>query len=290
VAYGMWPPETVGRAIARNRLAKLISSGDDLLSAKCIKAADLLIREAVPVAARARRAVRFDELLATAQELLPVYWAAVILFYTAMGIERPFPKDALRDFRVVEEYRVGTLELFTGLGYHLIWRPPFFLHLGPRTGTVLREAMRSALRAARAEISIYPQVMHAVWDEAAESIEGDLPIPEGIEEIFKLEIELQNRADATMSKAFADAETVDTARSLRWFVHSEDVELAQSWRESVWNPDLDPLLREPARDRPIALPGTVSKVTVPTISAREVLEGLLGCPWPSGDSVRDGHL
>ena len=120
MTFGIWPPETVGRALARNRLFKVVSSIDAVSGAECIKAADLLIREATPLAARARRAVRFDELIATAQELLPVYWAAVILFYSAMAAtEGPLPKDALRDFRVIEEYQVGTLELFTDLGHHL---------------------------------------------------------------------------------------------------------------------------------------------------------------------------
>ena len=290
VAYGIWPPETVGRALARRRLLQCISSPEEAASgAKCIEAAGLLMREAAPLAVRARQAVRFDELLATAQEVLPVYWAAVILFYQAMGFEKPFPKDALRDFRVIEEYRVGTLELFSQLGSHLIWRPALFLRSGPKPGTPLREAMRAALLAARAEISIYPGVMHAIWDEAAEAIGAELPLPDDFGRRVDLELDLTARADSAMSKVFADPETVEAARSLRWIDDGEIVKLAPSWRDCVWS-DLDPLIPEPDKAISTEAPGTRFTTTEPRIPAREILEALFGRPWPSDDSVRDEHL
>jgi hypothetical protein len=290
-SYGIWSPELIARALARRRLAEMGTALDRLTLDDCIKAAESLAQAAVPLSIRARRATRFDELFAITMECLPLYWAAVYLYYQAIGICRAsgqeYPRDAARDLAVIEEHRVGALELFSTFGSHLTWRPAFFLRSVPKAVMTIREAMRAALLAARAEISIYPQALHTAWDRAVETIGPDLPFPEEISARVRIEMRLEELVAKDLGTWFKDTETIEICRRYR-DMSSRELTLAPDWERCVWEDDFDPLSTK-LPEHPVA-PGTIHTESYPRLPHRDILERILGAPWPGQDDVRNSHV
>lgn len=268
--FGVLPPDLLADSMARSLKANNQISDNPDTWEQVAEIAYKLWDQADELARKARKANRFAEMFSTAQSSLPYYWASVNLFWDAMAryktLKNSDPTDLLRDFGVVEEYRVGVLELLSQFGHHLISRPCHFLT--SNQGMTLREGMRKALLAARAEISIYPENLRPHWDNAISYVGETRQITDITECIF-ISIDLEQYMEQHFPSAFADPEVASVALKLyeeSWGGCSLD--LKSDWYRNIFDISEDLLT-----DHPVNYPA--GKYTHKSIREGELLNLLL---------------
>jgi len=154
--FGVIPPGLIAKAIVLSLKAEKEITDSleawELLSELAYEVWDQADAKAEIV----RKSERFGDVMSIAQASLPYYEASVALLIEAMirykTLTNSDSNDLLRDFGVVEEYRVGVIELLGYFGHHLISRPCHFL-FRLDTGLTVSESVRKVLLAARSEIS-----------------------------------------------------------------------------------------------------------------------------------------
>lgn len=266
--YMILPPETLGWLVAAHK-RKACGIPDDIQAWKTVaNAAFEVWDQAEPHAMRARRATSFGELFEATLACFPYYEGSVRLFYDAIyryaQSEGEQPSDLMRDFRVVEEYRVGALELLSYLGHHLISRVGLFL--SQSTGLPVVEAVRKALNAARAEVSVYPDVMRNIWIEAANEV--------GTETVFasesrlEMSFHLESLVEERVPTAFSDPEVVKSA----FRIHHANWEPTTLDLERGWQ---DHLLGPAALLTPSEVKFTASTIKQHDMPSRELIARLL---------------
>lgn len=232
-------------------------------------------------AQRARGATGYSALVVASLEALLWYEASVHLFlHYALPAEkretRREPDELIKDWGVVEEFRVGALEVVRSFGHNLLWRPAHFLR-----GSVsqsLGEATRRALLAARGQISVYPDAAAPLWQVAADALGREIIVTD--ENCFELSFRLEAQVASRLNSAFDDPEVTAVAARLRGAKRlRERLYLRSDWPRYVfW--DRAPVIL----DAPELPPEGASKsFTTTTRSAHEhaYLKTILGLPsWP----------
>jgi hypothetical protein len=268
--FGVLPPDLLADAMARSLKANNQIPDNPDSWEQIAEIAYSLWDQAEELAVKARKADRFAEMFSIAQSSLPYYWASVNLFWDAMAryktLKNSDPIDLLRDFGIVEEYRVGVLELLSQFGHHLISRPCHFLI--SNQGETLREGMRKALLAARAQISIYPEKLRPYWNNAVSHV-GETRQITDISECIFISIDLQQYMEQNFPLAFADPEVASVALKLykeTWGGSSLDL-------KSGWYRDLFDSSKDLLTDHPVSFPA--GKYTHKSIREGELLNLLL---------------
>jgi hypothetical protein len=274
--FGIISPELLGRMVATDKIKKRSILEDADAWESFTDAAFETWDEAEPYALRAREATTFKDFLEATLAAFPFYEGAVSLFYDAMPrykqAKKEEPTELLRDFRVVEEYRVGALEVLKYSGHLLVHRVGHFLY--HTIGHTVSDAVRKALNAARAEISVYPDAVRKVW--------LDVDQDAGAETVLSNEMygETSNRLEQSVEQripsVYSDPDVVQTAFNLYRYNHClpTTLDLKPGWQNLLFNRS-EPLLT-PSEVRTGA--GTFTHDEIP---AEELISCFLGEKGPS---------
>jgi hypothetical protein len=163
-------PELLGFLVAAYALEQRGISNEPDYWEQVLDVAFELADQAEPIAAQARKSKSYSDFLNLTLTCMPLYEGAVRLFYYAMiGYHAQTgqqPTEIIRDFRVIEEYRVGAEEVIGYLGEHLVSRVGIFLMQG--RGLPIKDAVRKAFNSLRAQVSVCPDAARQAWLVAAD--------------------------------------------------------------------------------------------------------------------------
>jgi len=246
--FGILPPDLLAHTMSRSLKAR--NQIPDTLEAweQVAEIAYEVWDQAEERAVKARKSERFAEMFAIAQSSLPYYWASVDLFWDAMARHNTLMNgasdDLLRDFGVVEEHRVGVVELLSHFGHHLISRPCHFFAVNK--GSTIKDAVRKALLGARAEISIYSERLIPCWDTAVTHVSETQPTLEREEEWWFVSMHLRKYMEQNFSSAFTDPDVASAALHLYEVVWgSSSLDLQPDWYRNLFEPSKSLLMDQP---------------------------------------------
>ena len=232
-------------------------------------------------ARRARRASSYSELVIASFEALLWYEAAVrmLLHHVLPALQSDVAGDRdelIKDWGVVEEFRVGALEVIRSFGRSLTWRPAHFLQGG--IGKPLGEAVRRAVLAARGQISVYPDLLTPLWTAAAAELGREIMVTE--DNWLVLSFELEASVAARVNDVFDDPTVADVAARLREARKvREPLRVRPDWARYVFWGRATLIAEVP--DPPLEGAPKTYSVATRSASEREYLKTVLGLPaWP----------
>lgn len=273
--FGIISPELLGFMVATDKTKKRSIPKDADVWESVADAAFETWDEAELYAMRAREATTFKDFLEATLTAFPFYQGAVRLFYDAMPrykqVKKEEPTELLRDFRVVEEYRVGALEVLKYSGHLLVHRVGHFLY--HTIGHTVPDAVRKALNAARAEISVYPDVVRKVWLDVAQDAGAATVLSN--ETYWETSNRLEQSVEQRIPSVYSDPDVVQAAFNLYRYNHClpTTLDLKPGWQYLLFNRS-EPLLT-PSEVRTEA--GTFTHDEIP---AEELVACLLGQKGP----------